>query len=773
MSSGGVMDWGATGFSSWWFCARRVVVVVGMVMVVIRALVAEAAAASPSKIETPEVHVMIPSSLRRGDTAEIFCSLRRGSLPVSFRWLHNGKSIGHLLAEKASSSSLWKIDHRDRRSELLIEAIGAAHIGNYTCVASNDAGKTSYTASLLVDVPPSWIKAPLDGAVVVGSTVLLDCSAAGYPEPKAKWTRIRYPSESLIEARQGSRMSVLSNGTLSIGKVEAEDSGLYRCDVGNGIGSLLTKTVNLTVSVPPRIRTENKMIKVRIGHIVKLNCEASGEGPLQITWEKDGNSIEKSLKERYDIIERSFPGGITSDLLIHKSALTDSGEFKCLVSNKFGTQVGIRGLKVMELPSPPIGVKVDDIGRRSVRVSWKRPYSDVTSFFVRYWKDNGTGRKLFSTTASGSDTSVYLHDLQPGTEYSGHIVSQNDVGTSGPSVSMHFITSEEAPSAPPTDVHSTRIGEKELLVTWKGPPAEHLNGKIQGYYVGYKAHESALPYTFHTVTGAAESAVLKNLEAGTTYSIVVQAFNRAGPSPSSHQIAIRPMGSGLPSAPKFTTSDVTCCSVIITLISRLNPTEGITQYVVVYRSYNKPWKMVYFPPHLRKLQLRGLEKDTYYEVRVAAYSLQGRGLLSATAHFTTLRHGSPDDEEAVSTAEVPEYLRARVLVPVAVSLGIIIISVAAGFAYYRRMLATQSTSVKYETCVQRHGSWPGTSRDSFVRRSVAESSTYDTPWDAQAAALAAATTQAASIYDGNYTRLKGRGSNSHLALETAATSSDK
>ncbi|KAH8020627.1 hypothetical protein HPB51_002576 [Rhipicephalus microplus] len=112
-------------------------------------------------LESPEAHVLIPSNLRRGDTAEIFCSLRRGSLPVAFQWLHNGKPIRPNRVGAAettgtaqgsnSAEALWKVDHRDRRSELLIENIGARQIGNYTCIASNAAGKTSFTASLLVE----------------------------------------------------------------------------------------------------------------------------------------------------------------------------------------------------------------------------------------------------------------------------------------------------------------------------------------------------------------------------------------------------------------------------------------------------------------------------------------------------------------------------------------------------------------------------------------------------------------------------------------------
>ncbi|XP_077487144.1 cell adhesion molecule Dscam1-like [Amblyomma americanum] len=730
-----------------------------------------AVAAFAAGLESPEVHVLIPSNLRRGDTAEIFCSLRRGSLPVAFQWLHNGRPITADGAE-----TLWKVDHRDRRSELLIENIGARQIGNYTCIASNAAGKTSFTASMLVEVPPTWLHMPGDQAAVVGSSLTIDCAALGHPTPVTKWTRSQYPSETLV-GNKDEHTSVLANGSLVISGVRSSDSGLYRCDVENGVGTLITKTINLTVSVPPLIRKLHETIKVRLGNIVTLHCGASGEEPLQIAWMKDSKSIEKSLKERYDVIDRSFPGGIASDLLIHKSTLDDTGEFACHVTNRFGTAAAMRSLFVLELPSPPIGVKVDDIGKRSVRVSWKKPFAEVTHFLLRYWRENGRGRKLSSATVAGTETSTYLQDLQPGTEYSGHLVSQNDVGLSGPSVAMHFVTSEEAPSAPPTDVHSTPLGEKELMVTWKGPPAEHRNGQIQGYYVGYKAYDSNLPYSYQTVTGGAESAVLKELKPSTAYSIIVQAFNRAGQSPSSHQIAVHPFAAGMPGPPSFFTSEVTCCSVLLTVTSKHKPTDGVTQYLVMYKTPEGTWRSVYFPPHARRMLLRGLQRDTQYEVRLAAYNLEGRGQLSGPASFTTLGRGSWDEDgEAVEAAQVPFYLRAQVLVPVAVSFGIIVISVVAALAYYRRTLGGHGSHVKYESCVQSRnsGHWQGAagaaSRSSYARRSVAESTVYDTPWDAQAALAAA--NQTVSIYDGNYSRLKGRGSNSHLALD-ASSSTDK
>ncbi|CAN8018584.1 unnamed protein product [Ixodes persulcatus] len=724
--------------------------------------------ASGSGLESPEVHVLIPSHLRRGDTAEIFCSLRRGSLPVAFRWVHNGRSIGDsddpAAAETAGrgrniaaggspgsgAGILWKIDHRDRRSELLIENIGAHQIGNYTCIASNAAGKTSFTASLLVDVPPTWLESPGDRAAVVGSSLTVDCVALGHPTPVAKWTRIRYPSDSPIRDKDD-RLRVLANGSLSIVHVEPEDSGLFRCDVENGVGATLTKTVNLTVSVPPKIRKSHQATKVRLGNIVKLHCSATGEDPLKITWAKDGKSIERTLKERYDVIERSFPGGIASDLLIHKSTLSDAGRFSCEVSNRFGAVTGQRPLFVLELPSPPIGVRVDDVGKRTARVSWKKPFAEVNHFLLRYWRENGRGRKLSSSSVSGAETSTYLQDLQPGTEYSGHIVSQNDVGLSGPSVSMRFITSEEAPSAPPTDVHSTPIGEKEIMVTWKAPPKDHQNGRIQGYYVGHRLYDSPmLPYTYQTVTGSESSqALVQGLQLNTRYSAVLQAFNAAGPGPSSHQLVLTTLEEDLPEAPPFSVTQVTCCSATLAIKERQR--RSLTQYVLDYRARGGPWRSIYFPSHTRSMCLESLNRKTPYEVTLAAYNMHGRGQPSDPVSFATTSEEPASMSNGTATGF--NLLEAKVLVPVVASLVIIVSSVAVAYVFYKKIVSKKADPpIIYQSTTLRKPSWAdreyATIARTTIRRRVVEEA-YDVPWDMEEGAE-----PAPQIFEDCYTLLK-------------------
>lgn len=73
------------------------------------------------------------------------CAIIKGDSPISISWFFNGVEItpGYqdMLIGKMSQ----------RISTLSIEAVRARHSGDYTCRASNAAGKTDHTAHLHVN----------------------------------------------------------------------------------------------------------------------------------------------------------------------------------------------------------------------------------------------------------------------------------------------------------------------------------------------------------------------------------------------------------------------------------------------------------------------------------------------------------------------------------------------------------------------------------------------------------------------------------------------
>jgi hypothetical protein len=83
-------------------------------------------------------------SVNSGDLASLQCSVYKGDLPITITWLHNNKSTGYndgILISKAGK----------KVSSLTIDSVQAEHVGTYTCIAENKAGRSSFSAYLRVN----------------------------------------------------------------------------------------------------------------------------------------------------------------------------------------------------------------------------------------------------------------------------------------------------------------------------------------------------------------------------------------------------------------------------------------------------------------------------------------------------------------------------------------------------------------------------------------------------------------------------------------------
>lgn len=79
-----------------------------------------------------------------GETVTATCTILKGDQPILIEWALNGESISHDFSDITIATS-------KRVSLLTIDAVAASHAGEYTCVASNAAGGTSYSASLAIN----------------------------------------------------------------------------------------------------------------------------------------------------------------------------------------------------------------------------------------------------------------------------------------------------------------------------------------------------------------------------------------------------------------------------------------------------------------------------------------------------------------------------------------------------------------------------------------------------------------------------------------------
>lgn len=101
---------------------------------------------SRSSLVAPEIAPFVISErpANWGDTVTATCTMLKGDSPIQIEWALNGEPISHDYSDISIATSR-------RVSLLTIDAVTASHAGEYTCMASNAAGGTSFTATLAVN----------------------------------------------------------------------------------------------------------------------------------------------------------------------------------------------------------------------------------------------------------------------------------------------------------------------------------------------------------------------------------------------------------------------------------------------------------------------------------------------------------------------------------------------------------------------------------------------------------------------------------------------
>lgn len=86
--------------------------------------------------------------LHLGERTSLTCSVTRGDQPIRITWLKDGRALG-----PSERVSITNVDQYN--SMLMIESLSPDHNGNISCLVANNAGSTSYSATLVVHGNPS------------------------------------------------------------------------------------------------------------------------------------------------------------------------------------------------------------------------------------------------------------------------------------------------------------------------------------------------------------------------------------------------------------------------------------------------------------------------------------------------------------------------------------------------------------------------------------------------------------------------------------------
>lgn len=199
----------------------------------------------------------------------------------------------------------------------------------------------------------------------------------------------------------------MRNHSLVLNLATDNDEGYYMCQATNEIGAGLKKVIRINVNgnlirefnlsqiiiffykfhlEPARFEQLPRNVSSRRNDPVTLGCHAKGDEPISIAWSHNNGRIDLN-KFRFSIAEMKTEKGVDSQLTIAHSDRHDSGVYRCIAENPYGRAEQTIFLAVQERPDTPSNLEVFEVGSRTIKLSWRRPFdgnSPVLSYLVQY-----------------------------------------------------------------------------------------------------------------------------------------------------------------------------------------------------------------------------------------------------------------------------------------------------------------------------------------------------------------------------------------------------
>ncbi|XP_048706090.1 netrin receptor DCC isoform X2 [Caretta caretta] len=506
--------------------------------------------------------------------------------------------------------------------------------GLYQCEASLEGigAIISRTAKVTVAGPLRFLSQTESVTAFAGDTILLKCEVVGEPMPMVHWQK---NLEDLILSPSDTRVAVLPSGALQISRIQAGDSGIYRCLGKNPASSRTGNEAEVRVLTDPGLHRQQFFLQ-RPSNVVALEgkdavleCCVSGFPTPTFTWMR-GDEIIPVRSKKYSLLAGS-------NLLISNVTDDDSGTYTCIVSYKNENSSASAQLTVMVPPwflnhpsnlyayeSMDIEFECAVSGKPVPTVDWIKNGEVVIP--SDYFQIVG-GSNLRILGLVKSDEGFY------------QCVAENDAGNAQTSAQLiipepAIPSSSVLPSAP-RDVVPVLVSSRFVRLSWR-PPAE-TKGNILAYTVYFSRESINRERAQNTTQSETLQLTVGNLKPEETYTFRVVAYNEWGPGESSQSIKVATQPELQVPGPVENLRAVSTSPTSV-LLSWEPPAyaNGPVQGYRLFCTETVTGKEQNIEVDGLSYKLEGLKKFTEYTLRFLAYNRYGPGVSTEDLTVMTL-----------------------------------------------------------------------------------------------------------------------------------------
>uniref|UniRef100_A0A8C6X0A5 Titin n=1 Tax=Naja naja TaxID=35670 RepID=A0A8C6X0A5_NAJNA len=380
-------------------------------------------------------------------------------------------------------------------------------------------------------IPPAFKLLFTTFSVLAGEDLKVDVPFVGRPKPTVTWLKDNVP---LRQTTRVNEENTENNTVLTIKEACKEDVGQYLVKLTNSMDEITADRVGEHADVPGIILVEEKLeapdldldlelrkvINVRAGGSLRLFVPIRGRPTPEVKWSKvDGDIREAAIIDSTS----SF-----TSLVLDNMNRFDSGKYTLTLENSSGTKSAFVSVRVLDTPGPPVNLKIKEITKDSVTISWEPPVIDggakVKNYIIE--KREATRKSYAAVVTNCHKTSWKIDQLQEGCYYYFRVSGENEFGIGLPAETSDPVKVAEVPQ-PPGKITVDDVTRNSVSLSWAKP--EHDGGsKILQYIVEMQVKGSD-KWSECTRVKVLE-AVITNLTQGQDYLFRVMAVNEKGRS---------------------------------------------------------------------------------------------------------------------------------------------------------------------------------------------------------------------------------------------------